>query len=56
MSSTTIVPKLLKNKNEMKETEVENVEEEQASVLEQQKVDEVEEYQTSFHSRKQKNG
>ena len=42
MFSTSIVPKLDNDENEMEKPEFENVEDEQASVLEQPKVNEVE--------------
>ena len=41
MSSTFIGPELDNDENEMEKPEVDNVEEEQSSVLEQPKVDEV---------------
>ena len=43
------------DENEMEKPEVYNVEEEEASVIEQLKVDEVEEDQDSVPSKKQKN-
>ena len=55
MSSTSIGPELNKNENEMEKYEIESVEEEQASVLEQPKVDEVQKYQASIPSNKHKN-
>ena len=55
MSSTSIFTKLDKNENEIVKPEVQNFEEEQASVLEQPKVDEVEEDQAYNPSKKHKN-
>ena len=43
------------DENEMEKPEVDNYEEEKASVLKQPKVDEVKEYQASVPSKKQKN-
>ena len=52
MSSTSIGPKLDKNENEMEKSEVGNIEEEQAYILEKLKVDEDEEDQSSVFSKK----
>ena len=53
--STSIVPKLNNNVNENDKTEVQNIEEKQATYLEQPKVDKVEKYQVSVSTKKHKN-
>ena len=47
MSSNLIIPELDNDANEIEKPEVQNAEEEQATVLEQQKVDKVEKDQAS---------
>ena len=54
MSSTSIGTELDNNKNEMEKPEADNVKGEQASVLEQQNFDEVEEDQDYVPSKRQK--
>ena len=55
MSSTLIGPNLDNNDNKMEKPEVDNVEEDQNSILKKPKVDEVEEDQAAVPSKKQKN-
>ena len=55
MSSTLIVPELDNNINQNEKPEVQNAEEEQATVLVKQKFDKVEKDQASVPSKKRKN-
>ena len=55
ISSTSIGPELDNYENEMEKPEVDNVEEDQNSILKKPKVDEVEEDQAAVPSKKQKN-
>ena len=55
MLSTSIGPDLDKDENEIEKPEVKNVEEEQATLLEQLKFYEVKKYQASVSSNKNKN-
>ena len=55
MSSTSIFPELNKGVNQNEKPEVQNDEEEQATVLEQPKFDKIEKYQASVPYKKHKN-